>query len=120
MTQAGPSPMERQTLDRTFGALADPGRRTMVETLSAGPANVKQLAGVARMQLPSALKHLRVLEDGGIVVSHKAGRVRTYSMAPGAFDGIRAWVGKREALMNVAFDRLETLIDEVEGKETAP
>lgn len=92
----------------------------MVETLSLGPANVKQLAGVVRMRLPSALKHLRVLEDGGIVVSQKAGRVRTYSMAPGAFDAIRAWVSQREALMNRAFDRLESLIDDVEAKETGP
>jgi hypothetical protein len=92
----------------------------MVETLSAGPANVKQLAGMARMRLPSALKHLRVLEDGGMVVSHKAGRIRTYSMATGAFDSIRAWVGQREAAMNAAFDRLEALIDEVEGKAPGP
>jgi DNA-binding transcriptional ArsR family regulator len=112
--------MERQMLDRTFIALADPGRRTLVETLSLGPASVRQLAGVARMRLPSALKHLRVLEDGGIVVSRKAGRIRTYSMVPGAFEAIRAWVSLREALMNTAFDRLESLIDQVEGEETAP
>jgi DNA-binding transcriptional ArsR family regulator len=120
MTPTGLGPTGPQTLDRAFVALADPGRRTMVETLSIGPANVKQLAGVAKMGLPSALKHLRVLEDGGIVVSQKAGRVRTYSMAPGAFAAIRAWVGQREAVMNTAFDRLESLIDDIEGKATGP
>jgi DNA-binding transcriptional ArsR family regulator len=120
MTRAEPRAMEPQPLDRAFIALSDPGRRTMVETLSLGPANVMHLASVARMRLPSALKHLRVLEDGGIVVSRKAGRTRTYSMAPGAFDAIRAWVGKREALLNAAFDRLESLIDEVEAKGTGP
>jgi DNA-binding transcriptional ArsR family regulator len=120
MTRAEPSAMEPQPLDRAFIALGDPGRRTMVETLSVGPANVKQLAAVARMRLPSALKHLRVLEESGIVLSRKAGRTRTYSMAPGAFDAIRAWVGKREALMKTAFDRLESLIDEVEAKGAEP
>jgi DNA-binding transcriptional ArsR family regulator len=120
MMRTASSAREHLTLDRALIALADPGRRTMVETLSRGPASVKQLAGVARMQLPSALKHLRVLEDGGIVTSRKAGRSRTYTMAPGAFDAIRAWVGQREALMNAAFDRLESLIDADEGKDKEP
>jgi DNA-binding transcriptional ArsR family regulator len=112
--------MDLQPLDRAFTALADPGRRTMVEALSAGPASVRQLAAGARMQLPSALKHLRVLEDGGIVVSRKAGRTRTYSMAPRAFDAIRAWVGQRESAMNAAFDRLEALIAADEAERTGP
>lgn len=103
--------MDVQSLDRAFTALADPGRRAMVERLSRGPANVKHLAELGGMRLPSALKHLRVLEDGGLVVSAKAGRIRTYSMAPHAFDAVRAWVGQREAAMNAAFDRLEALID---------
>lgn len=103
--------MEPQSLDRIFVALSDPGRRTMVEALSIGPANVKELAAAAKMRLPSALKHLRVLEEGGVVLSQKAGRVRTYAMAPGAFDALRAWVGMREAAMNAAFDHLASLID---------
>jgi len=117
MSAAGLQPPAPLTLDRAFIALADPGRRTMVEALSVGPAHVKHLAGVAKMQLPSALKHLRVLEDGGLVVSRKVGRTRTYRMAPDAFDAIRAWVGQREAMMNAAFDRLDSLIDEVEAKD---
>ena len=71
---------EAQPLDRLFLALADPGRRGMVEQLSRGPATVKELAGPANMRLPSALKHLKVLEEGGMVVSRKVGRTRTYAM----------------------------------------
>lgn len=114
MSHAAPSPIAAVALDRAFAALADAGRRTMIERLSLGPANVKSLAGLAGMRLPSALKHLHVLEEGGIVVSQKAGRTRTYRMAPGAFDAIGAWVRQRETLMNAAFDRLEALIDTVE------
>ncbi len=93
-------------LDRLFMALADTGRRRMVERLSAGPATVKELAGPNDMRLPSALKHLKVLEDGGIVVSRKVGRTRTYSMQPDAFRGMDEWVRARKAAMNSAFDRL--------------
>jgi DNA-binding transcriptional ArsR family regulator len=69
--------MRSQPLDRIFVALADPGRRSMVEQISNGPATVKELAKPAKMQLPSAVKHLKVLEDGGIVISRKVGRTHT-------------------------------------------
>jgi DNA-binding transcriptional ArsR family regulator len=98
--------MHSPQLDRIFLALADPNRRAMVERLSNGPATVKQLAEPARMRLPSAVKHLKVLEDGGIVVSRKEGRTRTYSMQPSAFQPVDDWVHEREAAMNTAFDRL--------------
>lgn len=98
--------MEAQRLDRTFIALADAGRRDMVERLSRGPATVKELAGSRAMGLPSTLKHLRVLEDGGIVVSRKAGRTRTYAMSPEAFRDMDEWVRARKTAMNAAFDRL--------------
>jgi DNA-binding transcriptional ArsR family regulator len=99
-------------LDDIFTALADPGRRGMVDRLSIGPATVKELAEPAGMGLPSALKHLRVLEKGGIVVSTKAGRTRTYRIDPSAFGAIDAWVRQREAAMNAAFDRLVQAIAE--------
>lgn len=110
--------MEPPQLDRIFISLADAGRRGMVEQLSQGPATVKELARPANMRLPSALKHLKVLEDGGIVVSRKVGRTRTYSMQPGAFRAINDWVRHREAAMNVAFDRLIQAMTETPEEET--
>lgn len=104
--------MEAAALDRIFTALADPGRRAMVERLCARPASVKELAEPFGMRLPSALKHLRVLEDGGIVVSNKVGRVRTYEISPTAFSAINAWITQRQAAMSMAFDRLERAIAE--------
>jgi len=97
---------DAQPLDRLFQALADPGRRGMVEQLSRGPATVKELAGPANMRLPSALKHLRVLEEGGVVASRKVGRTRTYAMRPQALAPMRAWMREREAALDAAFDRL--------------
>lgn len=99
--------MDTATLDRVFSALADPGRRMMVERLCRQPASVKELAEPAGMGLPSALKHLRVLEEGGIVVSSKSGRVRTYAISPTAFGAIQRWVAQREAALNASFDQLE-------------
>ena len=93
-------------LDLVFHALSDPYRRAMVERLSRGSASVKELAAPIDIALPSALKHLKVLEEGGIVASVKAGRVRTYTIKPQALSSIGEWVKQREAAIGQAFDRL--------------
>jgi DNA-binding transcriptional ArsR family regulator len=64
------------------------------------------------MGLPSAVKHLKVLEEGGIVVSNKVGRVRTYEISQTAFSMINKWVAERQAAMNAAFNRLDQAIAE--------
>ena len=108
---------ETQPLDRLFLALADPGRRGMVEQLSRGPATVKELAGPANMRLPSALKHLKVLEEGGMVASRKVGRTRTYAMRRDAFSAVNDWVSARETALNAAFDRLAQAIADMAEEE---
>jgi len=99
--------------DRVFQALADPYRRGFVERLSRGPASVSELAAPADVGLPAVLKHLRILEEGGIVASEKRGRVRTYRMEMQGFAAINEWIAQRQAEMNRAFDRLEALMAEV-------
>lgn len=108
--------MPESALNRMFLALSDPGRRAMVEYLSLRPATVTQLAEPLGMRLPSAVKHLKILENGGFVVSRKSGRERTYRLRVEAMRTIGEWVSNREAAWHAAFDRLETAIQEV-GKE---
>lgn len=104
--------MEGVSFDRMFQALADPHRRGMVEQLARGAATVSELAAPANVGLPAVLKHLRVLEEGGIVVSEKRGRVRTYRMRPRAFASINGWIAQREKDLGAAFDRLEQAMRE--------
>jgi DNA-binding transcriptional ArsR family regulator len=99
--------LERQKLDAMFFALADGSRRTMVDRLSKGPASVSELAEPLDMALPSVVKHLAVLEAGGVVTSEKRGRVRTYTIVPAALTAVEAWIAQRKARMNAAFDRLD-------------
>lgn len=110
---------QAQQLDRLFLALADPSRRGMIEQLARGPATVKALARPANMGLPSAVKHLKVLEEGGIAVSSKVGRIRTYTMRPDAFLAVNTWLQEREAALNAAFDRLVQAIADM-PEETDP
>lgn len=104
------SPTER--LDRLFVALADGNRRAMVDQLARGPSSVTDLAKPLGIALPSAVKHLAVLEAGGLVESDKAGRVRTYRIAPDAFGGLEAWVAERKAMWHRQFDALDALLAE--------
>jgi DNA-binding transcriptional ArsR family regulator len=96
-----------QRLDQMFFALSDANRRTMIDRLSKGPASVSELARPLEMAMPSVVKHLAVLEAGGIVASEKKGRVRTYTIVPAALTTLEAWVVQRKARINAAFDRLE-------------
>jgi DNA-binding transcriptional ArsR family regulator len=98
-------------LDRLFVALADGNRRAMIDRLGGGPASVSDLARPLAIALPSALKHLAVLEAGGVVRSDKVGRVRTYRLAPDALGGLEAWVAQRKAQWNAQLDRLEQFLD---------
>lgn len=101
------------SLDRLFEVMADPYRRSFVERLCKGPASVKELAAPTAVQLPAVLKHLKVLENGGIVVSEKTGRIRTFRMRKDAFVTLAAWVDQRQREMNAAFDRLAELMADI-------
>ena len=102
-TRAPPGP---DSLDRLFHALADTSRRRIVDRLSRGPAPVTELAQPFDMKLPSVMKHLGVLESGGLVVSQKVGRSRVYRLVPGGLSAVERWVVQRKAVLEAQFDRL--------------
>src|SRR5918995_6498014 len=81
-----------QPLDRTFSALSDPTRRAMLERLSLGPATVSELAAPARVSLPGALKHVRILEEADLVTSEKRGRTRECRLGPEQLEDATAWI----------------------------
>jgi DNA-binding transcriptional ArsR family regulator len=102
----------QHALDAKFGALSDATRRALVERLSRGQSSVKDLARPIPMSLPTVLKHLAILERGGIVQSEKHGRIRTFRMAPNAFADMERWVAARKESWNQALNRLGELLGE--------
>lgn len=101
---------EPARLDRLFHSLADPHRRAMVTRLVQGPASMTELAGPLDLALPSALKHLQVLENGGIVASSKQGRVRTFAIDRQGLAALQSWLAEHQRQLNAGFDRLEALM----------
>jgi DNA-binding transcriptional ArsR family regulator len=99
-------------LDRTFQALADPTRRAIVERLAGGPASVSALAAPLPMSLPAVMLHLKVLEDSGLVVSEKKGRVRTCRIEPKMLSEAERWVGERRRMWEAKLDRLGAFLEE--------
>src|SRR5512144_1964467 len=93
-------------LDATFAALADPTRRRVLNALQAGSRPVSELAAGADMSLPGFLKHLRALEDAGLLRREKAGRVVTCTLDAGPLRAAAGWLGKYEAFWNERLDAL--------------
>jgi DNA-binding transcriptional ArsR family regulator len=103
-------PRRAPDLDLTFRALAAPARRAVVARLSAGPATVSELAAPFDMALPSFMQHLDVLEQGGLVRSHKDGRVRTYELVRPQLDRAAHWLDAQRAVRERRFDQLDALV----------
>ncbi|WP_426594462.1 ArsR/SmtB family transcription factor [Cellulomonas sp. McL0617] len=98
--------LKHDDLDKVFKALSDATRRAMVERLVRGPVSVSQLAEPFVMSLPAVHQHLAVLEDAGIVSSHKIGRVRTVQLSAGALAPAGEWLGRQRLPAERRLDRL--------------
>lgn len=79
-------------LDRLFGALADPTRRSLLARLTLGPAKVTDLARPYRMSLPAVSKHLRILEESGLVSRQVAGRVHRLTLRGRPLEQVEVWL----------------------------
>jgi DNA-binding transcriptional ArsR family regulator len=93
-------------LDRVFQAVADPGRRLMVERLSQGRATVSELGRPLAMSLAAVVQHVQVLEASGLVRSQKIGRIRTCAINPSALQLAESWIAQRQSLWERRLDRI--------------
>src|SRR5271165_2105163 len=95
---------QSELLDRTFQALADSTRRTILAQLTRGPSSVSKLARPLAMSLPAVMQHLAVLESSGLVRSVKVGRVRTCRIEPKALSLAEQWINQRRTEWEHHFD----------------
>lgn len=113
------------SLDSTFGALADPTRRAILASLTLGETSLSNLAGPHRMSLPAVMKHVRVLQNAGLVSQKKIGRTRFCQLAPAPLKQAEDWIAQYRRFWEGAFDSLERFLsqdppskkDEVKQKE---
>ena len=97
-------------LDATFAALADPTRRMVLTALQAGSRPVSELAAQADMSLPGFMKHLRTLEDAGLLSRAKTGRVVTCTLVADPMKDAAGWLEKYESFWTERLDALARLL----------
>lgn len=104
----------QQKLDRVFHALSDPTRRAVIQQLGSGPASVSVLADPHKMAFQSFSQHLKVLEESGLVVSEKEGRVRTCRITGDALVNAQEWIAGQRRQWNEQFDLLDVYLSDVQ------
>jgi DNA-binding transcriptional ArsR family regulator len=105
------------TLDSTFGALADPTRRAILASLMLGEASMSDLAGPHRMSLPAVMKHVRVLQNAGLVSQKKVGRTRFCQLSPTPLKQAEDWIAQYRRFWEGAFDSLEHFLSQDPSSE---
>jgi DNA-binding transcriptional ArsR family regulator len=102
-------------LDRTLAALADPTRRDVLERLGRGSATITELAEPYGISLTGMKKHVRVLEDAGLVATEKVGRARRCSAGPRRLDDVSEWIGGYRQMLDERLDRFGALLERTKG-----
>ena len=105
--------------DASFAALSDATRRGVLEQLGRADASITDLAGKFDMTLTGMKKHVGVLEQAGLVVTEKVGRVRTCKLGVYRLEEERAWIEKYRQLWDARFDELDNIVEELKRKDKA-
>jgi DNA-binding transcriptional ArsR family regulator len=113
--------MTQSSLDAAFAALADPTRRAIIARLVAGEATVQDLAQPFAISQPAISRHLKVLEEAGLIETRIQGTARPRRLRPEAVEHLWDWLGQYRALWEARYQRLDTLlaaIIEEQGDQT--
>ena len=103
--------------DASFAALSDPTRRGVLEQLGRADASITDLAEKFQMTLTGMKKHVGVLEQAGLVITKKVGRVRTCRLGLCRLEEEAAWIEKHRQLWDARFDELDKVVDQLKRKE---
>jgi DNA-binding transcriptional ArsR family regulator len=103
-------------LDRTFAALADPGRRRLLDRVAQRPTSITDLAGFLDVSVPAALKQVRALEAAELVVTRKVGRTRWCELGPGRLDEAEQWMHDHRRRWERRLDRFEQHLEATKEK----
>ena len=109
--------MSTDQLNRTFAALADPTRRAILARLSQGKLSVSELAEPFDMSLPAVSKHLRVLEQAGLIGREREAQWRRCRIDAAPLKEVANWTEQYRHLWEGRLDRLDGYLKELTGKK---
>jgi DNA-binding transcriptional ArsR family regulator len=104
-------------LDASFAALADGTRRGVLEQLGCAESSITDLAEKFDMTLTGMRKHVGVLEEAGLVITEKVGRVRNCRIGAHRLDEVATWIDSYHQLWDARFGELDKVVEELKQKE---
>jgi DNA-binding transcriptional ArsR family regulator len=108
------------TTSDVFNAIAEAGRREILDVLMTGEKAVGAIVDDLSMSQPQVSKHLRVLSDVGLVRCRAEGRRRLYRAEPGQLRPLHDWLAKYEQAWNDRLDRLDDYLTELQQEGEPP
>src|ERR687895_434826 len=105
-----------ERLDRTFGALADPTRRGILARLAKGEATVTELPEPFDISLPAVSKHLKVLEQAGLIARGRERQWRPARLEAGPLREVAEWAERYRRFWEESYDRLEEYLEDLQGR----
>jgi DNA-binding transcriptional ArsR family regulator len=105
-------------LDRSFVALSHPVRRTIVERLARGPATVGEATRGVAVSKPAVTKHLKVLEEAGLVRRAVEGRKHRLWLETASLDAAAEWLDLHRSLWEAKFDAVQRHLDEEDERRS--
>ena len=109
--------MHADPLSQTFAALADPTRRAILARLAQGEATVTELAAPFDMSLPGVSKHLKVLQNAGLVVQGRNAQWRPCRLELTPLQDVSSWVEQYRRLWEARLDRLDQYLRDLQTQE---
>jgi DNA-binding transcriptional ArsR family regulator len=109
--------VHQSSLDQAFAALSDPTRRDILTRLGTGAATVSELAEPAGITVTGMAKHVRILEDAGLVVTEKIGRARQCRLGAETLDDAMAWISFYQRLWERRLDGLDAYFTLKKGSQ---
>jgi DNA-binding transcriptional ArsR family regulator len=109
--------MTTDQLSLTFAALADPTRRAILGRLLDGERSVTELAEPFDMSLPAVSKHLRVLEQAGLIARGREAQWRPCRLEAGPIKDVADWAERYRAVWEQRLNRLDTYLQQLKAKE---
>jgi DNA-binding transcriptional ArsR family regulator len=106
------SVQHNHTLDRTFFALSDPTRRSILERLAARPATIGELAEPLGLTLNGVKKHIGILETVDLVVTAKVGRARECRLGPARLEDATGWIDAYRRAWERRLDRFGSYVEQ--------
>ena len=109
--------MKEQALTAAFAALADPTRRAILSRLALGEANVTELVRPFKLSQPAVSRHLKVLEEAGLITRGRAAQSRPCRLAPEPLKQMADWLDGYREFWDHSFGRLDEYLDELQQQE---